>query len=96
MLGTKLPSPHGRGVGGEGFLQRRPRELLDGGEHHAAGCHRQELPQVLPALRLHGRLAQEVGAARERAEELIVEIVSMVRTTSVGFAISGSRITRPA
>jgi hypothetical protein len=52
-------------------------ELVDGGEHHAARNDRQELAQVRPALGLHRRLAQEVLAAGERAEELVVEVVAV-------------------
>ena len=47
-------------------------ELLDGGEHHAPGLHRQLAAEVGAAFRLRRRLAQQVVAARERAEELVV------------------------
>ena len=52
-------------------------ELLDGREHHAARGDRQQLPQVRAALGLHRRLAQQVRAAREGAEELVVEVVAV-------------------
>ena len=65
------------------FGQRGPivlllgEELLDGGEHHAAGFHREPGAQIRPARGLHGRLAQQVGAAREGGEELVVEVVAV-------------------
>ncbi len=52
-------------------------ELLDRGEHHAASGHREQLAQVGAALGLHRRLAQQVLAAREGAEELVVEVVAV-------------------
>ncbi|EXI72987.1 MAG: hypothetical protein AW07_02919 [Candidatus Accumulibacter sp. SK-11] len=52
-------------------------ELVDGGEHHPALCHAQQLAQVRPTLGLHRRLAQQVAAAREGAEELVVEVVAV-------------------
>ena len=52
-------------------------ELLDGGEHHTAGLHREPYAQVSPVGRLDGRLAQQVGAAREGGEELVVEVVAV-------------------
>ncbi len=50
-------------------------ELLDRGEHHPAARHAQLLAEIGPALRLHGRLAQQVAAAGKGAEELVVEVV---------------------
>ena len=47
------------------------------GEHHAAGFHHEPGAQIRPARRLHGRLAQQVGAAREGGEELVVEVVAV-------------------
>ena len=52
-------------------------ELLDGGEDDAARFDRELAAQVRPAVRLHRRLAKQVPAAREGAEELIVEIVAV-------------------
>ena len=53
------------------------QELLDGGEHHAARLHREPGAEVRAARRLHGGLAQQVGAAREGGEELVVEAVAV-------------------
>jgi len=50
---------------------------VDGGEHDAPRRHRQQLTQVRAALGLHRRLAQQVLAPRERAEELVVEVVAV-------------------
>ena len=52
-------------------------ELLDRGEDHAARSDRQELAQVRAGLGLHRRLAQQILAARERAEELVVQVVAI-------------------
>ena len=52
-------------------------ELLDRREHHAAGFHGELRPQVCAALGLDGRLAQQVGAAREGREQLVVEVVAV-------------------
>ena len=52
-------------------------ELLDRGEHHAPGVHRELAAQVGPVLRLHRRLAQQVLAAGEGAEELVVQVVAV-------------------
>ena len=52
-------------------------ELLDGGEDHAAGIHRELAAQVGAALRLHRRLAQKVLAARKGAKELVVQVVTV-------------------
>ena len=51
------------------------KELLDRGEHHAARLDRQLGAQVDTAAGLGRRLPQQVPAARERAEQLIVEVV---------------------
>jgi len=53
------------------------QEFLDRGEHDPARLHRELLPEVRPALGLDRRLAQEIPAAREGAEELVVEVVAV-------------------
>ena len=53
------------------------KELLDRGEHDPARFHPESGAQVGPAGGLHRRLAQQVGAAREGAEELVVEVVAV-------------------
>ena len=50
-------------------------ELLDGGEHHPARCAREGVLQILAAIRLNRRLADQVAAHREGAEELVVQVV---------------------
>src|SRR3989442_614143 len=52
-------------------------ELLNRGEHYAAGGNLELLAQVGPALRLNWLLAQQLMAAREGAEELVIEIVAV-------------------
>jgi hypothetical protein len=52
-------------------------KLLDRREDHTARCDPQLLPQVRPALRLHRCLAQQVLAARECPEQLVVQIISI-------------------
>ena len=52
-------------------------ELLNRREHDAAGLHRELHPKVGAALRLDGRQPEQVGAAREGGEQLIVEIVAV-------------------
>ena len=52
-------------------------ELLDRGEDHAAGGDLQLFAQVRAIRRLHRRLAQQVAAAGEGAEELVVEVVAV-------------------
>ena len=52
-------------------------ELLDRREHHAAGLHCELRPQVGAAIRLDRRLPQQVGAAREGREQLVVQIVAV-------------------
>ena len=52
-------------------------EFLDCGEDHAAGLHRELRAQIGPVLRLDGGLTQQVGAAREGGEELVVEVVAI-------------------
>ena len=47
-------------------------ELLEGSEDHASGGDREFFAQVGSVLSLSWRLMQEIGAAGERAEELIV------------------------
>ena len=53
------------------------QELLDGGEHHASGCHREPAAQIGSTLGLGRRLSQEVPAAGEGAEELVIQVVSV-------------------
>ena len=52
-------------------------ELLDRGEYDSSGLDGQPPPQVGSALSLHGWLAQEVMAAGEGSEELVVQIVAI-------------------
>src|SRR5207253_2930662 len=52
-------------------------ELVDSGEDHTARGDLQEFPQVCTAFGLHRRLAQEILAAREGAEKLLVEVVAV-------------------
>ena len=52
-------------------------ELLDGGEHHASGSHREPVAQVGSALGLRRRLAQEVPATGEGAEKLVIQVVAV-------------------
>ena len=52
-------------------------ELLDCGEYDAAGLDGQPVSQVGAARRLNGRLAQKPATARERAENLVVQIVAV-------------------
>ena len=61
-------------------------ELLDRGEHHAARRDGELRPQVRPGCGLHGRLAQEVAAAGEGAEELVVEVVAVGQDDNGGIA----------
>ena len=51
-------------------------ELVDGGEHHAAAGPVQQLAQMLAPAGLHRRLAEDVRAALELAEKLVVEVVA--------------------
>ena len=53
------------------------QELLNGGEDHAAGGNRQQALEVGARLGLHRILAQELGAAGEGPEQLIVEVVAV-------------------
>jgi len=55
------------------FLLLR-QELLDGGEDDAARGDLQLEAQVLPALRLHRLLTQQLMAGREGAEQLVVQV----------------------
>ena len=52
-------------------------ELLDGGEDHAARRHGELGSQVRAALCLRGRLAQQVLAAGEGGEELLVQVIAV-------------------
>ena len=53
------------------------KELLDRGEHHAARLDRQLGAQVGTAAGLGRGLPQQVLAAGERAEKLVVEVVAI-------------------
>ena len=53
------------------------KNFWDRGEHHAARLDRQLGAQVGTALGLGRRLPQQVLAAGERPEELVVEVVSV-------------------
>ena len=53
------------------------QELLQGGEDHAPGVDLELGAQVVAAGGLGGRLAQEIGAAGEGAEELVVQVVAV-------------------
>jgi hypothetical protein len=52
-------------------------EFLDGGEHHAAAGHLQQLLQVVAVLGLHGFLPQQLHTGREGVEELVVQVVAV-------------------
>src|SRR6266508_283909 len=52
-------------------------ELLDGGEDDAAGGDGEKLFQMIAVLGLDGLLRQQVLAAGEGGEELVVEIVAV-------------------
>ena len=52
-------------------------EFLDGREDHAAGGNLEQFAQVCSARCLDRRLAQEILAAGEGAEELVVEVVAV-------------------
>ena len=52
-------------------------KLLDGGEHHAAGRDGEELFQMVAILGLHRFLPEQLMAAGERAEKLVVEVVAV-------------------
>ena len=53
------------------------KELLDGREHDTAGRHRQLRAQVRTVCGLRRRLPQQVLAASERAEQLVVQVVAV-------------------
>jgi hypothetical protein len=53
------------------------QEFLDGGKDHAARRHGEPGTQIGAVGGLHRRLAQEVLAAREGAEELIVQVIAI-------------------
>ena len=53
------------------------REFLQGREDHAAGRPVEQLAQMLAVLGLLRRLAQQVLAKAERAEQLVVEVVAV-------------------
>jgi hypothetical protein len=53
------------------------RELLDRREDHAAALHGEQLAQVGAVVGLYRRLPQQVAAAGEGAEELVVEVVAV-------------------
>jgi hypothetical protein len=52
-------------------------EFVNGREHHAAACPVQQLAQMLASAGLHRRLAEDVRAALELSEKLVVEIVAV-------------------
>ena len=52
-------------------------ELLDCSEYDTARYHRELLPQISSAVGLHRFLSQEFLAARECAEELVVQVVAV-------------------
>ena len=52
-------------------------ELLDRGEDNAARGHLQLLLQVVAVLGLHRLLPQQVFAGRERAEQLVVQVIAV-------------------
>ena len=52
-------------------------ELLNRGEHHSTGGHGELRAQIGPIGRLHRLLTQQLSAAGEGAEELVVEIVAI-------------------
>ena len=64
-------------------------ELLDRGEDHAARCDGELRPQVRAARGLRRRLAQEVAAPGEGAEELVVEIIAIGEHDDGGIAHGG-------
>jgi hypothetical protein len=75
-----------RHVGLAGFR----RELVDGGEEHAAGLDLRELlAQIVAAVGLHGRGAQGRAAVGEGVEELPVQVLAVGDQTTVGFSNSG-------
>ena len=61
----------------EGIALFLREEFLDGGEHHPSGSDREPAAQVGPALSLRRRLAQEVSATGEGAEELVIQVVAV-------------------
>ena len=75
---------------------RLGEELLDGGEHHASGLHRELATKVGPIFRLGWRLAQQVLATREVPKSWSSRSLRSVRTTMVGFSMTGSRMMTPA
>ena len=52
-------------------------ELVDRREHHTAAGPVQQLAQMLPPAGLHRCLAEDVRAALELAEKLVVEVVAV-------------------
>jgi hypothetical protein len=62
-------------------------ELLDGGEHHAAGSHLQQLFQVLAVFRLHWLLAAAIVCRRGKGvEQLVVQVVAVGDHHTVGLS----------
>jgi hypothetical protein len=53
------------------------QELLDGGEHHVAACHCQQLAHVFAVRSLHRRLSKDVVATLKLTEKLIVQVVAV-------------------
>ena len=52
-------------------------ELLDGRKHDTAAADLEEVSQLVAAIRLLGLLADDLKAAVELAEELVVEIIAV-------------------
>jgi hypothetical protein len=52
-------------------------EFVNGREHHAAARPVQQFAQMLAPAGLHRRLAEDVRAALELAEKLVVEVVAV-------------------
>src|SRR5690606_34515061 len=53
------------------------KELLDGGENHAAGGHLQQFTQMGAAFRLHWCLPQKLPIRGESTEKLVVQVVAV-------------------
>jgi len=68
-----LPSPSGRGVGGEGSR----REFLNRRKNHPTRGAIQQAAQMLAVLRLHRRLPEQVAALREGRKQLVVQIIAV-------------------
>src|SRR6266853_948522 len=51
------------------------KELVNGGEDDAAARDLEQLPQMFAAVRLLRFLSQQLATTRERAEQLVVQII---------------------